>query len=279
MMEAASQPAPRVIDARRGRWFPSLTELARYRDLIYYLARREVTGRYAQSAVGVFWAILQPILLAAVFSLFLGHYAQIPSLPDVPYPVFVVSGMVMWLFISGSVQSASGSTVTNEAMISKVYFPRMIIPFTYLFPSLMDLFFGLLVVIATMLLWGMSFHPQVVLLPAIFLLAFGLVLGISLWLSAINVKYRDVYQAVPFLIMVGLFVSPVIYPGTIIPPSLHVLYSLNPVAGLLESYRWALFASDTSVGICLIPVAECILLLVTGAAYFQRAERTFADVI
>jgi lipopolysaccharide transport system permease protein len=279
MMEAASQPAPRVIDAGRGRWFPSLAELARYRDLIYYLARREVAARYAQSAVGIFWAILQPILFAAVFSLFLGHLGNIPSLPGIPYPVFVVSGMVLWLFISGAVTAASGSTVTNEAMISKIYFPRVIIPFTYLFPSLVDLFFGVLVVVATMLLWGVAFHPQVVLLPAIFLLAFGLVLGISLWLSAINVKYRDVHQAVPFLIMVGLFVSPVIYPTTLIPPNFHVLYALNPVAGLFESFRWALFAADTSVGICLIPVAECILLVVTGAAYFQRAERTFADVI
>jgi homopolymeric O-antigen transport system permease protein len=279
-MEASSQPAPRVIEPGRGGWFPDLTEIAKYRDLIYYLARREVTGRYAQSAVGVFWAILQPILLAAVFSLFLGHYAKIPSLPDVPYPVFAVSGMVLWLFIAGSLQTASGSTVINESLISKVYFPRMIIPFTYLFPALVDFLFAFAVVIATMLLWGVAFHPQVLLVPVIVLVAFGTVLGASLWLSAVNVKYRDVHQVVPFMIMVGLFISPIIYPDTLVPDSLEALYALNPVAGLMEAYHWALFATpNTSVLVCLVPVAECILLLITGAAYFQRAERSFADVI
>jgi lipopolysaccharide transport system permease protein len=279
-MEAASQPAPRVIEPGRGRWFPSLAEITKYRDLIYYLARREVTGRYAQSAVGVFWAILQPILLAAVFSLFLGQYANIPSLPDVPYPVFAVSGMALWLFIAGALHTASGSTVVNESLISKVYFPRMIIPFTYLFPALVDFVFAFLVVIVTMLLYGVAFHPQLLLVPVIVLVAFGIVLGASLWLSAVNVKYRDVHQVVPFMILVGLFISPIVYPDTLIPDNLEALYALNPVTGLMEAYRWALFATpDTSVLVSLVPVAEGLLLLITGAAYFQRAERSFADVI
>jgi lipopolysaccharide transport system permease protein len=279
-MEASSQPVPRVIEPGRGGWFPSLTEIAQYRDLIYYLARREVTARYAQSAVGVFWAILQPILLAAVFSVFLGQYAKVPSLPDVPYPVFAVSGMVLWLFIAGALHTASGSTVINESLISKVYFPRLIIPLTYLFPALVDFLFAFLVVIATMLLYGVAFHPQLVLVPLIVLVAFGIVLGASLWLSALNVRYRDVHQVVPFMILVGLFISPIIYPDSLVPDSLEAVYALNPVAGLMEAYRWALFATpDTSVLISLIPVAECVLLLITGAAYFQRAERSFADVI
>jgi lipopolysaccharide transport system permease protein len=279
-MEASSQPAPRVIEPGRGRWLPSLAEIAKYRDLIYYLARREVIGRYAQSAVGILWAILQPVLLAGVFSLFLGQYAKIPSLPDVPYPVFAVSGMVLWLFIAGALQTASGSTVINETLISKVYFPRMIIPFTYLFPPLVDFVFAFCVVIGVMLLYGVAFHPQILLVPLIVLVAFGVVLGASLWLSAINVKYRDVHQVVPFMIMVGLFISPIIYPDTLVPDSLEALYALNPVAGLMEAYHWALFGTpDTSALICLVPVVECVLLLLTGAAYFQRAERSFADVI
>ena len=247
---------------------------------MYYLARREVAGRYAQSAVGVFWAILQPVLLATVFSVFLGHLASVPSLPDVPYPVFAVSGMVLWLFISGSLAIASMSTVVNEVLISKVYFPRAIIPFSYMFPPLVDFTFGFLVVIVTMVLFGVGFHPQIVLMPVIVLVAFGVVLGASLWLSALNVKYRDVHQSIPFLIVVGLFISPITYPVTLVPDSLQWLYALNPVVGLLEVYRWALFSPpDSSLLIMLVPVVEGVLLLITGAAFFQRAEQTFADVI
>jgi lipopolysaccharide transport system permease protein len=259
---------------------PNFRELWKYRDLMYYLARREVAGRYAQSAVGVFWAVLQPVLLATVFSVFLGHLASIPSLPDVPYPVFAVSGMVLWLFIAGSLAIASTSTVANEALISKVYFPRVIIPFTYMFPPLVDFTFAFLVVIATMLLFGVGFQPQIVLMPLVVLVSFGVVLGAALWLSALNVKYRDVHQALPFTIVLGLFISPITYPVTLVPDNLHWLYALNPVVGLLEIYRWVLFAPpDSSLAIMLVPVVEGVLLLITGAAFFQRAEQTFADVI
>jgi lipopolysaccharide transport system permease protein len=276
----ASASSPRVLEPKGGYGLPSLSELWRYRDLVYYLARREVLGRYAQSAAGAFWAILQPVLLAAVFSLFLGNYARVPSLPDVPYPVFVVSGMVLWLFISGALLGGATSTVVNEVLISKVYFPRVIIPFTYLFPPLVDFVFAFGVVIAIMLLYGVALHLQIVIVPVIVLVAFVVVLGAALWLSALNVKYRDVHQVIPFVILVGLFVSPIIYPDTLVPDSLNALYVLNPVVGLMEAYRWALFAnSDTSLLVSLIPVAEGILLVFTGAVYFQRAERTFADVI
>jgi lipopolysaccharide transport system permease protein len=279
-MEASSQPTPRVIDPERARWFPSLSELARFQDVAYYLARREVMGRYAQTAVGVFWAILQPVLLAAVFSLFLGQYAKIPSLPDVPYPVFAVSGMVLWLSLSGALNTASASLVVNETLVSKVYFPRMIIPFTFMFPALVDLVFGFCVVIVVMLLWGVTFHLQILLVPLIVMVGFAVVLGTSLWLSAINVKYRDVHQVVPFMITVLLFISPIVYPDTLVPDKYEALYALNPVAGLMEAYHWALFAvPGTSVWVCLVPVVEGALLLITGIAYFHRAERSFADFI
>jgi lipopolysaccharide transport system permease protein len=235
--------ARRVIEPTRGDRFPDLGELWRHRDLAYYLARREVAARYKQSAVGVFWAILQPLLLATVFSVFLGLLAKVPSQPGIPYPVFAVSGMVLWLFISSSVAHASESMLANETLISKVAFPRVIIPFTYLFPSTIDFLFAFLVVIGTMLVYGVGFHLQILLLPVIFMLAFGLVLGAALWLSALNVRYRDVRQVVPFLVLVGLFVSPIIYPFNQVPDNLQSLYALNPVAGLLEVYRWTLFGT------------------------------------
>jgi lipopolysaccharide transport system permease protein len=277
----ASTPSPRVLEpAGGGLRFPSLSEIWRYRDLVYYLARREIAGRYAQSAVGIFWAILQPVLLATVFSVFLGLLAKVPSQPGVPYPVFAVSGMVLWLFIAGALNTASASTVLNEALISKVYFPRAIIPFSNLFPPLVDFCAAFFVVIGTMLLYGVELHLQIFVVPLILLVAFTVVLGAVLWLSAINVKYRDVHQVVPFMVLVGLFISPITYPFNLVPENLQPLYALNPAVGLLEAFRWAMFgATDSSLFVILFPLAAGILLLISGAAYFQRAERTFADII
>jgi lipopolysaccharide transport system permease protein len=277
-MEASYASSPRVIEAADGGLFPDLSEIWRHRDLAYLLARREVAARYKQSVVGAFWAILQPLLLATVFSVFLGLLAKVPSQPGVPYPVFAVSGMVLWLFISGGLQLASASTVDNEQLISKVYFPRAIIPFSTMFPAVIDFVFAFLVVIATMLIYGVALHPQIVLMPLLLVLAFATVLGAALWLSALNVKYRDVHHVVPFLILLGLFISPITYPFDLVPDQLQPLYALNPVVGLLEIYRWMLFGTASATSI-LIPLGACALLMVSGAAYFHRAERTFADVI
>jgi lipopolysaccharide transport system permease protein len=276
----ASAATPRVIEPDSGRRFPSLGEIWRHRDLVYYLARREVMAAYKQSVVGVFWALLQPILLATVFSVFLGLLADVPSQPGVPYPVFAVSGMVLWLFIQSAIQSASESTVTNEVLISKVYFPRLIIPLTSMFKPAFDFGFAFLVVIGAMLLYGVEFQAQIIVTPAIFLLTAATVFGAALWLSALNVKYRDIQQVVPFMVLVGLFISPITYPFDLVPENLQLVYALNPVVGLVEAFRWALFGTaDFSVLVILIPIAASLLLLVSGAAYFQRAERSFADVI
>jgi homopolymeric O-antigen transport system permease protein len=276
----ASVATPRVIEPDSGRRFPSLSELWMHRDLVYYLARREVMGRYQQSVVGVFWAILQPLLLATVFSVFFGLLAKVPSQPGVPYPVFAVSGMVLWMFISGALSSASESTVANEVLISKVYFPRVIIPLTSMFPAVIDFGFAFLVVIGAMLVYGVGFHLQILLMPLVFLLAAATVFGAALWLSALNVRYRDVNQVMPFLILVGMFISPIAYPFNLVPDNLQPVYALNPVVGLVEASRWTLFgSSDLTLFVLLVPVVAAAVLLVTGAAYFQRAERSFADVI
>ena len=279
-MTEAAEPAPRVLEPVGGLRFLNLREIWGYRDLIYYLARREVAGRYAQSTIGVSWAILQPVLLAAVFSVFLGLLAKVPSQEGIPYPVFAVSGMTLWLFISGALQTASESTVVNEQLISKVYFPRVIIPFCYMFPPLVDFCAAFLVVVATMLIYGVDLHLQILAVPVIVFVAFSVVMGAVLLLSAANVKYRDVQQVLPFLTLVGLFLSPVTYPFDLVPEALQPLYAVNPAVGLLESFRWALFGTtETPVLILLSPLIAAILLLLAGGAYFQRAELTFADII
>jgi lipopolysaccharide transport system permease protein len=278
-MEASYASSPRVIDPATRGIFPNLREIWRHRDLAFLLARREVSGRYKQSVVGVFWAVLQPLLLATVFSVFLGLLAKVDSQPGVPYPVFAASGMVFWLFIAGGLQFASTSTAENEQLISKVYFPRAIIPFSYLVPALVDFAFAFPIVIGTMLIYGVGLHLQILLVPLLIVVAFATVLGAALWLSALNVKYRDVQHLLPFLVLLGLFMSPITYPFDLIPDHLQPLYALNPVVGLLEVYRWMLFGTTPSAVVVLVPVAACILLLLGGAAYFHRAERTFADII
>lgn len=259
--------------------FPSLSELRRHRDLAYLLSRREVASRYKQSAIGVFWAILQPLLLAAVFSVFLGLLAGVPSLPGIPQPVFIFSAMVLWLFVANGLVSSSFSTVANEDLISKIYFPRVLIPFANLFPALVDFVFAFLIVVGTMVGYGIAVQVQILLVPFLLLLAFVTVLGGGVLLSAVNVRYRDVHQVVPFLVLLGLFVSPVTYPPTLVPEHLQPLYALNPVVGLLELYRWMLFGTPVSGVVVLIGVAMSAAILVVGAAYFHRAESTFADVI
>jgi lipopolysaccharide transport system permease protein len=272
--------APRVVRPAKGFSLPSLRELWDQRDLMYFLARREVSVRYKQSVIGVFWAVLQPLLLALVFSVFFGHLAKVPSEPGVPYAPFAVSGMVLWLFFSGAMSNAAESTVANERLISKVYFPRVIIPLAATCPALIDFCVAFLVVLAAVFVYGIVPPIQIFLMPLLLVVALTTAIGLGLWLSALNVRYRDVHHAIPFVIMLGLFISPITYPFDLVPDSVQAIYAINPLVGVLEAYRWMLFPSAGWPGaIILIPLAASVLLLVTGAAYFQRAERTFADVI
>lgn len=272
--------APRVIGPASGLALPSLQELWERRDLLYFLARREVSARYKQSAIGVFWAVLQPLLLAVVFSVFFGHLARVPSERGVPYPAFAVSGMVLWLFFATAMSNASESTVANEQLISKVYFPRIIIPLAAVSPAFIDFCVAFVVVIITIVIYGVTPPAQIVLVPVLALAALATATGIGLWLSALNVRYRDVHHAIPFLILVGLFVSPITYPFHLVPAGVRPIYALNPIVGLLEAYRWMLFPSAPWPGVIILtPIATSVLLVLTGSLYFQRVERTFADVI
>jgi lipopolysaccharide transport system permease protein len=251
-----------------------------YRELVYFLARRDVSIRYKQSAVGIAWAVLQPVLLAVVFSVFLGLLAKVPSDYGVPYPVFAVSGLVVWMFFSGGLQRASDSAVSSSNLISKVWFPRMVIPVAAVLPPTLDFVVAFVVVLASLLVYGVTPSPGVLIVPLIVPLVLATALGFGVWLAALNVRYRDVGVVVPFLIQVGMFVTPVIYPFSLVPERLQPLYSLNPMVGILETYRWMLYPDAPFPGwIALVPLVVAPIALVTGSRYFARAERSFADVI
>jgi lipopolysaccharide transport system permease protein len=279
-MEAESSAPLRVIEPPSGFSLPSLRELWEHRDLVYILGRREVSARYKQSAIGVFWAVLQPLLLAVVFSVFFGKLAKVPSEAGVPYPAFAVSGMVLWLFFAGTMQGVTGSTVAGRELISKIYFPRLIIPVVAVAAPLVDFGIAFVIVLITVFVYGITPPIQVFLIPFVVALALLTALGIGLWLSALNVRYRDVHLAIPFLILVGLFISPITYPFHLVPADLRPIYALNPVVGVLEAYRWMLFPSAAWPGaLLLIPIAVSAILVVSGAIYFTRTEHTFADII
>jgi lipopolysaccharide transport system permease protein len=269
-----------VIDADARAELVRPQTIWRYRELVYFLARRDVTIRYKQSLIGIAWAVLQPVLLAIVFSVFLGLLAKVPSDYGVPYPVFAVSGLVVWLFFSMALSRAADSAVSSANLISKVWFPRIIIPVAAVLPPTMDFVIALIVVLGSMLIYSVSPSPGALLLPLIVPLVLVMALGFGVWLAALNVRYRDVGVAVPFLIQVGLFVTPIVYPYSLVPEGVQALYALNPMVGILELYRWMLFPEAPFPGwLVVVPLAMAPIALITGSRYFARAERDFADVI
>ncbi len=279
-MEAGSSPPLRVIEPPKGFALPSVRELWEHRELVYFLGRREISARYKQSVIGVFWVLLQPLLLAVVFSVFFGHLAKVPSEAGVPYAPFALSGMVLWLFFAGAVAKAAESTVANEALISKVYFPRIIIPLAAVSPPLVDFCIAFVIVVLAILVYGIVPPIQIFLIPLLVGMTLTVAIGIGLWLSALNVRYRDIAAAIPFLILLGLFISPITYPFHLVPHDLRAVYAINPLVGILETYRWMLFPSAGWPGpLVFVPIAEGALLVLTGAAYFQRSETAFADII
>lgn len=252
----------------------------RYRELVYFLAHRDVSIRYKQSAIGIAWAVLQPVLLAVVFSVFLGLLAKVPSDYGVPYPVFAVAGLVVWMFFSLGLSRAADSAVAISNLISKVWFPRIVIPVAAVLPPTLDFLIALVVVIGAMLIYGVALTPTMLLVPLIVPLVLVTALGFGVWLAALNVRYRDISVAVPFVIQLGLFITPVIYPFSLVPANLQPLYALNPIVGILELYRWMLFAEAPFPGwLIAVPLVMGPIALMAGSRYFARAERDFADVI
>jgi lipopolysaccharide transport system permease protein len=269
-----------VIDADARAELVRPRTIWRYRELVYFLARRDVSVRYKQSVIGVAWAVLQPVLLAVVFSVFLGLLAKVPSDFNVPYPVFAVAGLVLWIFFANAMSRASESAVLSSNLISKVWFPRIVIPVAAALPPTMDYAIALVVVLLSMLVYGVTPSVGILLLPLTVPLVLATALGFGVWLAALNVRYRDIGVAVPFVLQVGLFVTPIIYPYSLVPANVHGLYALNPMVGVLELYRWMLFPDAPFPGWLLaVPLVVAPIALLTGSRYFARAEREFADVI
>jgi homopolymeric O-antigen transport system permease protein len=257
---------------------PSIRELAHYRDVVSILATRDLKVRYKQTFFGVAWAVLQPVLVAAIFTLMLGRYAGVPS-DGLPYSVFVLGGFVLWSYLSQSVTEAARSLVENQSLVSKVYLPRILAPFAAVLPYLLDLALSLPLVLGLMLFLGLLPGPQVALLPVWILGAAILSFGIGAFLAAVNVKYRDVREALPFLMQIWLFASPVLYPSSLTEGPVRWIYAVNPAVGLLDGFRWsALDAPAPPIEdiASLVAGAVCVLF---GLRYFVRTERQFADVI
>jgi lipopolysaccharide transport system permease protein len=269
-----------VIEPPSGVGWPNWRELWAHRELIYVLARRDVSIKYKQTVIGAAWAVIQPLSLAAVFSLFFGLLAHIKTGSSVPYPVFAIVGMVTWIFFTSAFMKVSDSTVMSAPLIEKVYFPRLVIPLSAVFAPAVDFAIGFLVALVVTLAYGIVPPVQVVLVPFVLLLVLSVAFGLGTWLAAIHVKYRDIGNLVGFMILVGLFITPIVYPFSNIPSEYHALYGLNPMVGILELMRWMMFPGADFPGLlALVPVVEAAALVLGGVLYFERSERAFADVI
>ncbi len=269
-----------VIQPSSG-WVPlRLSELVRYREILYFLIWRDIKVRYRQTIIGAAWAIIQPFMTMVIFSVFLGGLAKVPS-DGVPYPAFAFCALVPWTFFANGLMQSSHSLVSSSHLITKVYFPRLLIPTARILAGLPDLVLAFLVLLG--IIWHYGAGQSLLLalwLPAFVLLAFVTALGVGLWLSALNVKYRDVQHAIPFLTQLWLFATPIAYPSSLLPPPWRTLYALNPMVGVVEGFRWALLGSGNPPGLMSAASAlAALVILVTGAFFFRRVERTFADVI
>lgn len=256
-----------------------LRELWDYRELLFFLAWRDVSVRYKQTVLGAAWAIVQPFFTMLVFSLFLGRLGKIPS-DGMPYPIFAYAALLPWQYFATALTSSADSLVGSANLLSKVYFPRLVIPLAGVLPAAIDFALAFIVLIGMMLYYGITPTWNVVFLPFFLLLALISALGVGLWLSAMNVEYRDIRYAIPFLVQFWLFASPVAYPSSMVPEQWQPLYGLNPMAGVIEGFRWALLGSHTQPGLMTgVSALVAIVLLVTGAFYFRRVEKRFADVV
>ncbi len=256
-----------------------LRDVWEYRELLYFLVWRDVKVRYKQTLLGVLWVALQPLATTIVFTLIFGNLAKMPS-DNLPYAVFALAGLLPWNYFAGAIGRGGSSLVGSANLISKVYFPRLIVPISSILAGLVDFAITFLLLVGLMLYYGYLPSVSWLLLPFFLLLAIATALGVSLWLSALNVQYRDVGYLIPFLVQLWFFATPVVYPSSLIPAPWNVLYALNPVAGVVEGFRWALFGKGSAPGVMLlISTVVVAALVVSGLFVFKRMERTFADVV
>ena len=283
-MEAAGVEAPAGTPVTHIRpltgWNPlHLGELWAYRDLLRLLAWRDIKVRYRQTLLGAAWAVLQPLLTMGVFSIFFGRLAKVPS-DGLPYPIFSLAALVPWGFFSTSLTQASNSMVGSANLIKKVYFPRLVVPISCMGSALVDMSIAFVLLVGFMLGYRIVPTVNVIWLPAFVALALITSLGAGLWLAALNVRYRDVRYVVPFMVQFWLFATPIAYPSSLLHEPWRTVYGLNPMAGVVEGFRWALLGSNTAPGgMVAVSALAALALLVSGAFYFRRMEATFADVV
>jgi lipopolysaccharide transport system permease protein len=255
-----------------------LDKLWAYRELLYFFVWRDIKIRYKQTVLGASWAIIQPLFTMVIFSLFFGRLAKVPS-DDLPYPIFSYAALVPWTFFANALSQASNSLIHNADMLKKVSFPRMTMPIATVLAGVLDFVLAFIVLLGMMLFYNLIPTIAVLWLPFFLLLALTTSLGVSLWLSAMNVQFRDVRYIVPFLVQAWLFATPIAYPSSLLSDPWRTLYGINPMVGVVEGFRWALLGTDTAPGlIIIISSTVSLVLLISGAFYFRRMEKTFADV-
>ena len=268
-----------VIDSRGRTLRNDLRELWAYRDLLALLIRRDISIRYKQSAIGIAWVVVQPVMMMLIFSVIFGRFAKLPS-EGIPYPLFTLSALLPWLYFVRALTGSSDSLVASANLVQKVYFPRLILPLSKSIAGLLDfaVTFGLL---AILLCWyGTAPGWEILLLPAFIMITVATALGVGLWLTALNVKYRDIGLLVPFVAQIWMYVSPIAYSATIVPEQWQWLYSLNPLVGVVNGFRWALLGRQPPDPVAMgLSICIVLVVLIGGIAYFRHTERTFADVI
>jgi len=256
-----------------------LGELWEYRELLYFFVWRDIKVRYKQTAIGAAWAVLQPFLTMLVFSLFFGKLAKIPA-NGLPYPVFYYCALLPWIYFAGALQSATNVVVEQQRVITKIYFPRVVLPISAVVAGLVDFAISFLVLLALMAYYRIAPTPAVVWLPVFLMLAVATALGMGLWLSALNAFYRDVRYIVPFLVQFWMFASPVAYPSSLVPEKWRWLYGLNPMVGVIEGFRWALTGQGVPPGPMMAASAMAVVLVVfSGLVYYRSMEGSIADVV
>jgi lipopolysaccharide transport system permease protein len=255
-------------------------DLWRYRELFFFLAWRDILVRYKQTAIGMVWALGRPLITVLVFTLVFSKLAKLPS-EGVPYPILVFAALLPWQFFSSAFSGAGDSLINNAGMISKVYFPRLVIPTSAVIVSFVDFLISIIILVALMIWYGFAPNLRMLTLPLFVFVAFAAAMGAGLWVAALNVKYRDFRIIVPFVVQFGLYISPVGFSSNIVPEQWRLLYSINPMVGVIDGFRWAILGGNTQLywpGF-LLSLSLVLVILVTGIVYFRKTEKTFADVI
>jgi|WetSurSiteA1Bulk_404760.scaffolds.fasta_scaffold10241_3 lipopolysaccharide transport system permease protein len=277
--ERKDSPIPvTIIKPAKGWAAVDIIELWKHRELLQTFVLRDIKVRYKQTVLGVAWAVIQPFFMMVVFTLFFGRLANVPS-EGIPYPLFSYAALLPWTLFAEGITRSTNSMVINANIMTKVYFPRLILPISSIISPLLDFFIAFVILLGMMFYYGYFPTINIILLPAFILLALATSLGVGLWLSALNVQYRDFQYTVPFLIQLWLFASPVVYPSTLVPEPYSTIYGLNPMAGVIEGFRWCLLGTEPPNYLIIVSAIVVVAILISGSFYFRRMEKTFADVV